>query len=334
MTTIDQELIDIALEALSNHKVDIDKAKKDISTVNSTVKKVDSVLKASIDNLADKLSVVDKGIPNLVKEEVAKIPVPKNGRDGKDFDVEAVKPIIADEVQEVEKKAIDKVHQAIKAIPKPKDGKDGRNGLNGKSGKDGKDGKTIKGDKGPKGVPGVGIEDITASNDRIKVKLTDGKVKEVIIPKFVAPSTGIVAPVGNPEIQTLRNLADTAVNNAENGQTLVYNNGMWVATALDAVDAGNIDSFQKRTEIEAMFKAAEGTSYKELTYTEDGKSIINVDIYTDETKTTKLFSKIIGYNNGNITSVSITDEVNGGTLDKTIAYVDDNISSISSTYTS
>jgi hypothetical protein len=65
----------------------------------------------------------------------------------------------------------------------------------------------------------------------------------------------------------------------------------------------------------------------------DFLNITAVDIYVDSSKVTKLFSKVIGYNNGNISTVSITDEVNGGTLNKVMAYLDGNISSVTSTYT-
>ena len=63
-------------------------------------------------------------IADAVSAAVSAIPAPKDGQDGKDCDMEAVKEMIAEQV---------------KLIPTPKDGVDGKNGADGKDGTDGKD---------------------------------------------------------------------------------------------------------------------------------------------------------------------------------------------------
>ena len=93
-------------------------------------------------------------------------------------------------------------------------------------------------------------------------------------------------------------------------------------------------SLEARVEIEAMFKVAQTTNFKELSYNEVTGNITNVDIYTTSGKTLKLFSKIIGYNvDNNIDTISIIDEVNSNTIVKTLSYINGNLVNITSTYT-
>ena len=75
-----------------------------------------------------------------------------------------------------------------KAGPKGKDGSPGKQGARGEVGKKGKDGKH-----------GVGIKNIHTEGTSLKISLTDGKVKTLVMPG--ARASGKVAPIAVPEVQ-------------------------------------------------------------------------------------------------------------------------------------
>jgi len=91
-----------------------------------------------------------------------------------------------------------------------------------------------------------------------------------------------------------------------------------------------IDSILFRNNVEAEFNAAYDTAYHELTYS--AGRLISVDIWVDNTKALKLFTKTITYTGSNITSIEIVDEINSNTLTKTFTYSGGNISTITKTY--
>ena len=314
LPTIDQELIDVALEALAKNKDRVDKLSNLADQLSKDMVDYKTLYDTDKKALDTRLNKFTDAFKKELEDTLKAIPVPKDGIDGKDG-------INGKDGKD----GVD--GKQGKAGPKGEQGPAGKQGIQGPTGPAGKDGVDGKsGSKGIQGKPGVGIDKITSNHTKVLIHLTDGRVVDIALPKAKEVTAGVTAMP--TEIVVLRNLADVKVNNAEDGQVLTYSGGKWVPKT-PIIGGGAVDT--ARIEIESMFKVAETTAYKELTYNEG--NITNVDIYTNSGKTTKLFSKIIGYNNGNITSVSITDEVNGGTLDKTIAYVDGNISSISSKYT-
>ena len=315
LPTIDQELIDVALEALAKNKTRVDKLSSLAGQLSKDMIEHKAIYDKDKSALDTRLNKFTDAFRKELEDTLKAIPVPKNGIDGKDG-IDG-------------KPGVDGLDG--------KDGKTGPTGLQGPRGEKGIQGPTgntgpqgtsgISGKRGLQGNPAVGIDKITSNHTKVLIHLTDGRVIDIALPKTKEVPAGVTAMP--TEIVVLRNLADTAnIDKAEEGQVLTYSKGKWIP---GTPTAGNIDSFQKRSEIEAMFKVAETTAYKELTY--NLGNITNVDIYTSSNKLTNLFSKVIGYNNGNITSVSITDEVNGGTLNKTITYTGNDITSTSSTYT-
>lgn len=81
----------------------------------------------------------------------------KDGADGKDCDMEAVKAMVLD---------------AIKTFPAPADGKDGRDGADGKQGPAGADGQ--------KGADGLGLAGAIIDRDgALQITLTNGEVKSL-----------------------------------------------------------------------------------------------------------------------------------------------------------
>lgn len=139
-------------------------------------------------------SPVDHGA--IIKEVLAQIPVPSNGKDGvdgragQDCDMEAVRGLIA---------------EAVKSIPAPKDGRDGIDGKDGAHGADGKDGRDgVDGQKGldgkdglagangvdgkegrpgidgAKGADGLGLAGAMIDRDgALQITLTNGEVKSL-----------------------------------------------------------------------------------------------------------------------------------------------------------
>jgi len=319
--SVDTELLEVSFEALAKHKKAIDATKDTLVSLDTKVSEVSDTLFEETSRLNSNISKITNDIPDLVKGHIDKIPIPKDGKDGKSIVGPEGKP--------------GKDGKSIVG-PKGKNGKDGKDGKSivGPAGRDGKDGKSIKGKDGKHGkdgADGVGIENITATQSSMNIELTNGKTKVVRLPRqrthsSRAPSKRIA---GTTDTGTLYNLTDVYANGAANGEVLTYEDGYFVTKPVKGTSSDNT-SFNRRTEIENMFKQSESTAYKKLTYT-DG-NITNVDIYVDDSQDIKLFSKVIGYNNGNITSISITDEVNSGTLDKTITYTDGNVSSVATEY--
>jgi len=301
MAPLDQKLLEISIEALAKHKKEIDDTKVEIDKTNKKVSEVKDSLKSDIGKLSNNLLTIDKNIPNLVKEEVAKIPKPKDGAPGKDG-----KSIVG---------------------PKGKDGKDGKS-IVGPRGVSGKDGKSIKGDKGK---DGVGIVDIYKHENSINIKLTDGKVKSIKLPELVQvvkdTPTSYTYPFNRASIQ-LKHLRDVNIDNAKDGDILTRQGDKWVT--VNSVDG--LAPITNRVQLEAEYNFSFNSAYKEFIYDTDNK-LLNVNIYSTSSKEIILFIKTINYDANNlITSIVIQDASNLSSLLKVFTYSGDKIESITSTY--
>ena len=82
-------------------------------------------------------------------------------------------------------------------------------------------------------------------------------------------------------------------------------------------------------ELEMEFKAAQLTNFKEFTYT--GKNLTAIDIYTDNTKTTKLFNKVLSYTGTNLTQTILTRVSDSATLTNDLVYSGNDLISIEAT---
>ena len=84
--------------------------------------------------------------------------------------------------------------------------------------------------------------------------------------------------------------------------------------------------------IDLDYKSRLSTYYHEISYTVDG-DVDTIDVWLNNTKTTKLFTKAFTYTNGDLTQILITDVVTGATLTKALVYdVDGNLEKITRTY--
>jgi len=84
--------------------------------------------------------------------------------------------------------------------------------------------------------------------------------------------------------------------------------------------------------IDLDYKSRLSTYYHEISYTVDG-DIDTIDIWLNNTKTTKLFTKAFTYTSGDLTQILITDFVTGVTLTKALSYdVNGNLKTITRTY--
>lgn len=80
-------------------------------------------------------------------------------------------------------------------------------------------------------------------------------------------------------------------------------------------------------EMEMAFKASNINNYKELIY--NATDLIEIDYYTDNTKITKLFDKILSYNSGKLVQTILTRIDDGSTLTKSFSYdINDNLESV------
>lgn len=89
--------------------------------------------------------------------------------------------------------------------------------------------------------------------------------------------------------------------------------------------------YTDRIRILLEFDIARNDKYKELTYV--GGDISQIDIWENNTKALKLFTKVITYTTGNITQTVLTDEQNAKTLTKDITYdIQGNIETVTEVY--
>jgi hypothetical protein len=95
-------------------------------------------------------------------------------------------------------------------------------------------------------------------------------------------------------------------------------------TSIEAPSVGDI--------IDLDFKSAYNTYYHEITYNIDG-DVSAINIWTDSSKATQLFSKAFTYSEGNLTQIAITDGSGTTLLTKLFSYdADGNIQTITRTY--
>jgi hypothetical protein len=108
----------------------------------------------------------------VVKEVLAQIPTPSNGKDGADgksLSVDDVRPLLDDAVKAMQASAQTMLHDAIKAIPTPKDGAAGKDGANGKDG-----------EPGERGADGLGLAGAMIDRDgSLQITMTNGEVKSL-----------------------------------------------------------------------------------------------------------------------------------------------------------
>ena len=85
--------------------------------------------------------------------------------------------------------------------------------------------------------------------------------------------------------------------------------------------------------IDLDYKSRLSTYYHEISYTVGG-DVDTIDVWLNNTKTTKLFTKAFTYNvGGDLTQILITDVVTGATLTKALVYdVNGNLETITRTY--
>lgn len=84
--------------------------------------------------------------------------------------------------------------------------------------------------------------------------------------------------------------------------------------------------------IDLDYKSRLSTYYHEISYTVGG-DVDTIDVWLNNTKTTKLFTKAFTYTNGDLTQILITDVVTGATLTKALVYhANGNLETITRTY--
>lgn len=169
--------------------------KKDVSGLRAEVERISKVKPVARDG-RDGKDGVSPDPEALVTDVLAKIPAPKDGRDGRDGKdgKDGDSPSVTDVAAVV-----------LSKIPTPKDGKDGVSPdpkamakevssqvptpRNGRDGKDGRKGD--KGDRGPKGEPGrdgKSITDVKLRNNDLIVSI-DGKPRNVGAIRMPAPES-------------------------------------------------------------------------------------------------------------------------------------------------
>ena len=80
-----------------------------------------------------------------------------------------------------------------------------------------------------------------------------------------------------------------------------------------------INNAQERPRIEFAFNQAYVSSHKEIVEI-TGIGVTQINIWSDTSKDTKLFTKNFSYSNGVLSQISVIDEINGNILNKYYTY--------------
>lgn len=90
-------------------------------------------------------------------------------------------------------------------------------------------------------------------------------------------------------------------------------------------ELSTVSDVSTRLGLEKLFTAAFNDHYTEFSYT--GNNLTTVDIWEDNGKTTKLFTRTLSYTGNNVTSVVTVDEQGTDTLTTTLVYTGNNLTS-------
>jgi hypothetical protein len=115
-------------------------------------------------------------------------------------------------------------------------------------------------------------------------------------------------------------LADANINNPVSGQSLVYNGVVWSNEYVTGQGGGATSSADI---IDLLFKDSFDNYYNEFSYNISGE-VTGVGVWTDNSKTTQLFSKQLLYSGENLTGVLTVDKTNFKSLTKALLYDGDN----------
>jgi|LGVE01.1.fsa_nt_gb hypothetical protein len=299
------EAISVLNQSLKDLESDVDETKSEINSFENDYDKEKKLLHERIDSL-------NVQIYKTIQTEIKKLPIAINGKDGKDYDSVVAKALLKAEINKLVKqrnleteKIKSEVLQAVKNIQVPK----GRDGRDAKEVTDlqisnalslwiddnfdrlkGDDGKSVKGKDGRDGIDGE-----------------DGR--------------GIVKAEIKNDYLIITYSDDTEDKIKLPKQKVLVGGGG------GSIDTSKYDSHVSSDELLHMFNSTYKTSYSELIYV-DG-NITQINVYINDTKTTKLFTKEILYSDGNIETVTITNNISNQSIIKTISYLDGNITNIS-----
>ena len=108
-----------------------------------------------------------------------------------------------------------------------------------------------------------------------------------------------------------------------------------LAAHLYGIDAefSDLSALEQRTKLENQFNFAYNNHYTELSYDGSG-NLTTVEIWEDNTKALKLFTRTLSYTGSDLTSATTTDELTLVELTKTFTYdVDGNLTTVTATVT-
>jgi len=99
---------------------------------------------------------------------------------------------------------------------------------------------------------------------------------------------------------------------------LLFTDAIVGSVTLSSLNSGGTPPDYSKTQFLLAYQQAYDTMYTEMVYTSGDLTQIN--IWEDNSKTTKLFTRDISYTTGNVTQVLTTDELTSETLTKSITY--------------
>lgn len=213
-------------------------------------------------------------------------------------DIETLKSIKPETIDLSKYATLDDIKEVKDGID-GKDGANGKDGIDGINGVDGRDGKD--GINGTNGVDGKdGLNGINGKDGKNGIDGTNG----ISIDKITYKNNTLYITLTDGTKKEFK----MPVQYVGGGGYLIDN------------------SFQNRTELEGMFKTAYPSSYKEFAYSDGNLS--KIELYSNNLKTLKLFTKTITYSDGVLIRIELVDNINAIISTKDFAYLDGNLQSI------
>lgn len=119
---------------------------------------------------------------------------------------------------------------------------------------------------------------------------------------------------------TLNNLTELIITSPGDYVFTHNSGGVWRVQAVYTPEE------KSNLELQMAFRAAQLTNYKQLLYT--GNNLTTVNIYEDNTLANLLFTKSLSYTGNNLTSVVLTRISDGAIVTKTLSYTGSKLNSV------
>lgn len=156
------------------------------------------------------------------------------------------------------------------------------------------------------------VDDLVTGGSTVSLSAEQG----VVLKGFIDNINTLLSS-DDTTLDELQEVVDFIKANKDTLDALGISNIAGLQDALDSKLSGTeLDDYKAIKALQDVYDTAYSQQYSEITYVNGDPT--QVDVWTDNTKTTKLFTTVITYTNGDITQAVTTNNVTGEQLTKTI----------------